>query len=225
MATEQQIPIIAGRIVEYQKYFSDLPNDDAQWFMNHTKEGIALCVAAISNRVKEFTKTEKILSRLVLVSSCVQTVKRFITRDKFVVNTGCDSKLKISCLDNNFRSWFLDKVEDVFLGSTIQGVTLMSNSVNSQIINELGGEERVETSLTELYSLMEAQPNGKMGDLVIKWDQANIFYVRDINGTLRAIRLVWFGDGWDVEARPISSPNPWISGIRIFSRHPSSLTS
>ena len=61
-----------------------------------------------------------------------------------------------------------------------------ARSVDGPILAELGGEAKAETTLTEVYSLMEAQKNGENGPLLTN-GYANIFYVRDVNGALRAV--------------------------------------
>jgi hypothetical protein len=52
MATKQQIPVLAARLVEFQEEFSVLPIDDAQWVIMNGKEAAALCAKAIANRQK-----------------------------------------------------------------------------------------------------------------------------------------------------------------------------
>jgi hypothetical protein len=56
MATKQQVPVLAARLVEFQEEFSILPIDDAQWAIMHGKEAAALCARAISNRQKSILR-------------------------------------------------------------------------------------------------------------------------------------------------------------------------
>lgn len=53
MATEQQIPVLAARLVEHQSAFSVLSTDDAQWVIQNTKEAITVFGKAIANRTSE----------------------------------------------------------------------------------------------------------------------------------------------------------------------------
>ena len=65
---------------------------------------------------------------------------------------------------------------------------------------------------------MEAQPNGENGNLLNNgW--ANIFYIKDINGTLRAVHVNWLDDGWFVFAHSVEYPNLWRADYRVFSRN------
>jgi hypothetical protein len=82
----------------------------------------------------------------------------------------------------------------------------------------LGGNEAAETTLTEIYATMEAQPNGENGSLLNNgW--ANIFYIVDINGTLRAVGVRWIGEGWIVIACSVEDLNKWNADNRVFSRN------
>jgi len=221
MATEQQIPVIAARVVEYQKEFSSLPTEDSQWFINHTKEAIALCVSAITNRAKETVQAVvALLSAVIATFTVSATTEKFVAKDKFKVDTSKKAKVKISYLGDNFKEWFLGKEENPFVGSTINGRKLEKNSVDGPILAELGGNKAAKTTLTEMYAAMEAQPNGESGNLLNnRW--ANIFYIEDINGTLRAVYVDWHGAGWRVDAHSVEDPSSWIADGRVFSRNSS----
>jgi hypothetical protein len=142
----------------------------------------------------------------------------FVARKHFVADTSRKAKVKISYLGDNFCLWFLDKVEEPFIGSELRYGRLRKLSVDAPIIAELGGEEKAETTLTELRQALEKQPNGKMGDLLID-GCANIFYIRDVNGVLRAVHAHWRGGGWRVFAYSVEGPGGWSGGFRVFSRN------
>jgi len=142
----------------------------------------------------------------------------FVARKHLVVDTGRKAKVKISYLGDNFCLWFLDKVEEPFIGSELRYGRLRKLSVDAPIIAELGGEEKAETTLTELWQALEKQPNGNRGDLLTD-GCANIFYIRDVNGVLRAVYAFWFGVGWFVFADSVVSPHRWLGGFQVFSRN------
>ncbi|MEK7195270.1 MAG: hypothetical protein AAB655_01085, partial [Patescibacteria group bacterium] len=118
------------------------------------------------------------------------TTTSFVAKDRFVVNTKQNAPVKIAYLWDDFRAWFTDKVEQPFEGSTLKYGKLSRSSVDGSIIAELGGEEKAETTLAEIFSLMAAQmaaqPSGESGPLLTN-GYANIFYVRDAKGVLRAV--------------------------------------
>ncbi|MFA5886660.1 MAG: hypothetical protein WC863_02670 [Patescibacteria group bacterium] len=174
MATEQQIPVIAARLVEYQKEFSKLPSEDAQWLMNHTKEAISIFVNAVINRAEPVVQIiTNLLSCFFSTFTVPATTEKFVAKDKFKVDVGEKAKVKIAYLGDNFKDWFLGKIEDPFIGSIIYGRRLGKDSVDGPILEKLGGNEAAEITLTEIYAAMEARPNDESGSL--RNDRANIF--------------------------------------------------
>jgi hypothetical protein len=143
----------------------------------------------------------------------------FMARAHFVRNTNKDASVKISSLGSNFTDWFIDKTENAFSGSKLQYADLDRSSVDGLIITELGGEEQAETTLVEVFALMATQPNGEGGSLLVADFRANIFYVRDATGVLRAVRVAWYGGGWHVYASAVTSPIAWLAGYRVFSHN------
>lgn len=143
-------------------------------------------------------------------------VVKFIARDNFVLNTHTGAKVKISYFGDNFKNWFLSKIEADIPTSTLVYGELAKNSLDEPIIQSLGGEEKAETSLAEVFHLMSLQSAGEYGALLTN-GYANIFYVRDAGGTLRVVVVYWNGDGWGVNADSTSSPGEWYAGRRVFS--------
>ena len=219
MATKQRIPVLTAIFTEFQEEFENLSTEDTRWVIMNTKEAIALCISAITNRVKAAAQTiVALLGEIIATAVIPATTEKFITKDKFKVDTSKKAKVNISYLGDNFKSWFLGKVENPFPGSTLYGRQLNQNSVDGPILAELGGQEKAETSLNEIYAMMESQPNGESGDLLNNgW--ANIFYVMDISGTLRAVSVYWNDDGWHVYASSVEGPGEWNAGGRVFSRN------
>jgi len=219
MATKQQIPVVAARLTEFQEGFENLSTEDAQWVIMNGKEAVALVVTAVANRIKTVAQAViTLLSAIIATFTVPATTEKFVAKDKFKVDIGEKAKVKISYLGGNFKEWFLGKTEDPFAGSTVYGRKLEKNSVDGPILAELGGNEVAETTLTELYAAMATQPNGESGNLLNNgW--ANIFYIKDINGMLRAVSVDWHGDGWDVIASSVEDPVRWDAVGRVFSRN------
>lgn len=127
----------------------------------------------------------------------------------------------------NFESWFLKdggkREKSVQAGSLYcyrlrkDATDKSHESGGAAIIPELGGGEKSETTLSEMFSLMEKQKNGEDGVLLNNfWD--NIFYIRDHAGELRAVYMSWHDDGWCVGAGTLESTSAWFAGVRVFSR-------
>lgn len=151
------------------------------------------------------------------------TTKRFVARDKFVLNYGRAAKpgVRIAYIGDNFKEWFFEKTEEPILEATLDYATLTRSALDREIRDEIGAE-REETTLAEIYALMERQANGKEGVLLTNgW--ANIFYVCDASGTLRAMFVDWDSAraGWFVSASDVTYPGGWSGGSRVFSRNSS----
>jgi len=145
----------------------------------------------------------------------------FIAREKFVVNTSEETKVKISYIGDNFIQWFLSgfgKIEGPSGEQTLRYAELRQFSVNGPIIVELGGVEKSETTLAEMFSLMEKQKNGENG-VLLNDSYANVFYIKDYTGALRAVCVRWNDDGWDVTANSVENPYRWSDGDQVFSRN------
>jgi hypothetical protein len=148
------------------------------------------------------------------------TTEKFIAKEKFIKDVSRKAKVKISYIGDNFVNNFLGKTEKPFNGSKLRCGKLRKNSVDNPIITELGGEQEVETTLAEMFSLMEKQTNGEEGILLTS-GYANIFYICDSAGVLWAVGCGWGCDGWGLGARSIGRPHYWRAGSRVFSRNSS----
>jgi len=148
------------------------------------------------------------------------TTEVFVSKEKFIVLNSSEALVKISYIGYNFTNWFLQgdgKVEAPIGEQTLRYAKLRQHSVDTPIIDELGGEDKAETTLTELYGLMWKQRNGEAGALLNNgW--ANIFYIKDQLGLLRMVHVSWNDDGWNVNAGSTSSPHQWFDGHQVFSR-------
>lgn len=198
MATEQQIPKLAGLLVEHQSGFNALSTEDSQWVIAETKSAIAIFCQAVKNRAKE--ALEKLLEFITTVT--VPATKRFIAKDHFKIGT--TDGVKIAYLGDNFKKVFLSgdgKIEENVTGGDIRVYKLLSSSRDLGIRSEIG-EENEETFLAHLKSLLKLQGSGEEGALLIN-GYANIFYIRDTEGVLGAVGADWYGVGWYVYARSV----------------------
>ncbi len=134
-------------------------------------------------------------------------------------NERATAELVIGYIGGNFKSNFLDKIEEAVAASKLHAYRLKKNSVDGPIITDLGGEEKAETTVAEMVDLMRRQGRGQKG-LLLTNGYANIFYIRDSHGVLRAVRCYWrSGYGyWSVEASPVADPDEWDAGFRVISR-------
>lgn len=115
------------------------------------------------------------------------------------------TKLPISYLSRNFKDWFGDfDVKPV--KCELKSVTLDEPMNDSEIIAKWNPEP---VTLGEMTYTLKS----------LSHDVWAIFYIKDQNGVLRAVRVFWFDDGWDVYALSVERPLRWSDGGQVFSRN------
>jgi len=210
----KQTPSLMGRLVEHQEYFNALPTSDAQWAIQNPKDAAELCVTAIKSRTNGVPKAGHAYQVLRPVAPKPAVGRPFKADDTFFNKK---SGVKMVRHGDNFTSWFTGKVEENPPEGTLVPFTLERSAYDREIIADLGGEEKAEVTLTEVWRLMERQANGQEGALLNNgW--ANIFYVRDVNGVLRTVRVYWNGGGWYAFARALDGLRCY-GGYQFFSRN------
>ena len=93
---------------------------------------------------------------------------------------------------------------------------LSENLLDAEIVYKLGGISKMEVTLSELYVLLVKQGVGQNGVLLTD-GYANIAYIRDVNGNLRAVIAHWDG-GWYLDVGQITDPDRFVAGRRVVSR-------
>ncbi|MEK7504721.1 MAG: hypothetical protein AAB589_00325 [Patescibacteria group bacterium] len=148
------------------------------------------------------------------------TTRKFVAGEKFVVNRRSNARVKISCLGSDFTEQFLfsggGKIELPISERILRCHRVRCCSVDSSIIAELGGKKKSETTLTEMFYLMEKW--GEHGLLLSSGWASNTFYIRNQKAVLRSVNARWAGGGWHVYAIPVGKPDGWRNGGRTFSR-------
>lgn len=209
----KQTAALMGRFVEHQEYFNPLPTKDAQWAIQHPKDAVALCVKAIKSHSgsSEHGRTYKLL-RSVAPKSIEP--RPFKADDTFFNKK---SGVKMVFHGSHFTSWFTGKVEEDVPEGILVPMVLAQSAYDNEIIADLGGEERAEVTLAEIWRLIQRQANGEDGVLLTN-GYFNIFYVRDVNGLLRAVGVGWGGGGGSACAFALDDAG-WGDGGRVFSRN------
>jgi hypothetical protein len=155
----------------------------------------------------------------------------FAARDHFVSSirlfkayfTSADAIVNISFVGKDFNECYRDVVEEPFDGSTVYYSDLIVPScADGHIIATLGGEEKTEVTLTEVFAILAQQPDGESdsGPLLAQKECTNIFYVRNKLGALSAIHIFWLGRGWRIDANPVLGEELRYKGFRVFSGNP-----
>ena len=160
---------------------------------------------------------KKLLELVTTVS--VAACEKFVAKEHFKVDTGRKAKVKIAFLWDNFSKHFLPKTEEGVLAGEIKVHKLLQSSLDAPIMTELGDPRSYSTTLADLWWMLEKQPNGEEGALLVN-GYANILYIHDTEGNLWAVYAYWvsgFG-GWCVNAGSVGDPDGWSAGIQVLSR-------
>lgn len=124
-------------------------------------------------------------------------------------------RVRFSTIWNEFKKRFYGKVEQPHAAFTLQKYRLLAIAPDAPIIAELGGANRVECPLAATLYLMSRQGRGEDGILQTA-GYANIFYSKDLKGSLCAVRVGWDGEGWVIDAISVDDPLAWNGKHEIF---------
>lgn len=205
MATEKQSHKAAGLVVEHQHLFKTWPGEDLQWLIQNMQGGFALWQEAVKNREKGIKEAELLVLEAVIP---VISNEHFVASKYIRVDTSRKATLPISYLGDNLKVWFMNKSEEPVGETTLLVHRLMKGSVDKPILKRLGGDEAAETTLQEMLRFLVSAVKGK-------W---YIFYIKDVNGILRAVGARWDGGGWGLDASSVESPCDWFAEGRVVSR-------
>ena len=162
--------------------------------------------------------------KIVQIFQLIGTIKTLATTKKFVAKDSFKLKKDggiCSCLNEEFVKWFLTgvgKIEDLIGDHTVSYHRPLKGFEGQAIIIGLGGEEKIEVTLVEMFSFMLKQSNREDGILLTDGHH-NVFFVRDIDGHIRVVSVGFKDDGWDVHA--FTSYCCWklYDFDRVFSRN------
>ncbi len=141
----------------------------------------------------------------------------FVVKENFVCDIRPRAHIKISALGANFRKRFLDgagKIELPIERHKLHCYDLSQCSIDSQIVGELGGDEKVETALLEILYLIAGTDGG-----ILDKQKVHVFYVRDTAGELCAVRVVWIGLGWSINSSSVVRHGTWKEGSQVYTRN------
>ncbi len=214
--TEQQVPQVSkmmGELIAHQTSFNALPKSDRQFVIQQPKDAIKLMIAALRKRPKK-PVSERTYRVLRPVAPEPVESRPFRADDTFF-----NKKSGVKMVDHGdqFKAWFSGLVEEDVPEGMLAPFTLTQSANDTEIITDLGGEAAAEVTLGEVWRLMKRQANGE-GSALLNNGWANIFYVRDVNGVLRAVDVGWDGGGWRARALALDGYG-WDGGGQAFSRN------
>lgn len=165
----------------------------------------------------QVVKLKPLILEFVSTVAISATTSKFVAKEKFVNNTKNNSQVKIVFLGEKFTEWFMSgsgKIEDPISNQTLCYAKLRKSSIDATVITELGGEIKAETTLSEMFSLIELQKDGEDG--VLLNNGANIFYIKDQIGVLRSVCVYWDTGGWNITSYSVGNRCRWRGGYYVF---------
>lgn len=176
----------------------------------------------LSLGLEPLTPAYKPLLKLLSTVNIPATTKQFVVSDQIAtIRENVWKGWSISTRDD-FNKWFFGKIEEPIAESMLCYARLRKDLVGRSTIAEIGGENKAETTLTEIFSLIVKQVNGDSGALSLNNSHVNIFFVRDIKGVLRIVHVGWVGGwggghgGWHVGAYSLEYPYKQSAGSQVF---------
>jgi len=113
MATEKQILVLIEKMQEYQKHFSSLPDEVAQWAASQTTEAISVCSQALIEHFKKIIESGTLVTffsirslSLCLISSGQDLILKALDGRRLI----CESEeIFGSFISKNYISWGINK--------------------------------------------------------------------------------------------------------------------
>lgn len=148
----------------------------------------------------------------------------FDTKRHFSCRTICGSAGEVGLsVSDEFKELFLEgkgKFEEAALATTLKFSRLIWEANEWEMIGELGGREKVEIKLSQIWELMRTDSWSGHYDN-IPWDSfVTIFHAADLNGNLQLITVDrgTGGSSFCVGCVPYSGPNKWGPFNRVVSK-------
>lgn len=165
---------------------------------------------------KKRNKIEKIIEAVSTIH--IRPMPKFVSGDYFRLSPGF-----IACMNNEFINRFLrslsgGKIYKPTKKQKIGSSRLLKDEWFVRVIKLLGGDAIAETTLAEMFALMEMHKNGEKvlltGGRYGRNAETNVFFVRDIRGVVHSIGLArpdgWEQKGWIIVAD--LNPSPYFIG-------------
>ncbi len=146
-------------------------------------------------------------------------VGKFVVADHYKKDNA--DGVAISVIWEDFQSLCGNVIEEPTAATTLRRHSLLRAELDKPIIAELGGESAVATTFFAIWERLKLQKNGANGKLLTD-GSANIFYVY-VTGVLLAVCVLWYDDGWYVDAYSVGSPHGWSAGRQVFSSNSGNL--
>lgn len=206
MATKQQVPVLAARLVEFQEEFSSLPTEDAQWAIMNGKEAAALSAKAIANRVKEGAKSVKSLSILQLISGGEKIMIEAQGGKAYVFDA---KKTFKSFIDGNFKNWGLNQFGPATAETLLDVSEMTSNGTFVQIFTGISSDfEKLVMTQAQIIRFCEKHSTW------LRLEGYATFFLTKVNGKYFVVSVYVYSDGLGVDVSRLEYDHVWDGECR-----------
>lgn len=143
----------------------------------------------------------------------------FVSLDRFAVSKRRDAPIRIHFTSKNFDFWCLSPISfrldvDESVWHDLDYFKVLMDTKTGDIIDSLGGEKIVQTSIVEIYYALLRQGRGQKGKLLVNGD-FNVFFTPSFNGKNVVIYLAWNGKAWGFNSRALTEGSLGVN-CRVF---------
>lgn len=210
---------LSKRELLIQKISEALPKDiyecDYTYWTTHENELKIAVTHLLKNRPKEDANPLEPVETI-----RVFTDSNFCINDSFLISE--KPPIQIGWIGEKFQREFLSNTQNKNYETgitTLKIYDLTQKVTDKTIVEQLGGEEKAETSLSQMWSLLKAQGMGQDGPLLINGN-SNIFYIKGQNNVLWSISCFWHESigPWRIEASLFSNLSVWKPNRRVIAK-------
>ncbi len=139
----------------------------------------------------------------------------FVVKEKIPHVPGAGSvEGGIFCIGNNFDRWFGELEQGPISQSTIDIHLLTKEMSARDILRELSSPEK---TFAHLFSVWERYKGDEHEDVLARYGNPNLFFIRDQLGESRIANVHEYGTQWCVLVCGIDLVPRWSPGTRVFS--------
>jgi len=196
MATKQQIPVLAARVVEFQERLEKMPTEDTQWAIQNTEEALALWAEAIKNRVKNRTSILQVISRGEKLMVEALDGQVYISDAKRVFK---------SYIDGDFKNWGLNQSGPATAETLLDVSEMTSDGTFVQIFTGITSYlDKIVMTQAQIIRFCEKHPTW------LRQEGYATFFLTKVNGEYFVVDVSVLSDGLEVNVFRLERDNVWI---------------
>jgi len=206
MATKQQVPVLAARLVEFQEEFLSLPTKDAQWAIMNGKEAASLLSKAIANRVKSVAEKVKDVPITRLISGGEKLMIEAIDSEAYISDA---KKTFKSYIDGDFKNWGLNQSGPATAETLLDVSEMTCDGTFAQIFTGITPDlEKLVMTQAQIIRFCEKYPTW------LHQKGYATFFLTKVDGEYFVAYVVVSSGGLSVHVNHLESDYVWLGEYR-----------